>query len=404
MTNPLRAALLVSAVAVALLVPAGGAAAQEPFTPTLDVNYDLGSPPAVPGQNALDVYVPAGLPATARRPVVVFVHGGGWAIGDKKNNPLDKARLFTRAGYVYVSINYRLSPRPSELSNPARIKFPDHPNDVGEALGWIDRNIASYGGDSGRMALVGHSAGAHLVALMGSDPKYTSAYGVLPAQLIGIVPLDTEGYDVKSQADPAVPGNSAQNNEIYQNAFGTPAENASTNSWFLGSPLSFANADDPEFLFVTQAGKQKRINFHVEMARALGQNPETSVVKVPLDHEGINDALGNPSDTTGETQAVLGFVQRKVAEASRPVVKVAKRPAKVVRTAKSVKRVSFRFSTETGGVKYECRLDGGKFSSCKSPRSYNVGRGKHAFRVRATVPGRSPGPATVARFTVLRTR
>ena len=61
---------------------------------------------------------------------------------------------------------------------------------MGEALGWLDRNIGRFGGDAGRMVLIGHSAGAQIVALLGANPKYGRDYGVLPTQVIGVVPLD----------------------------------------------------------------------------------------------------------------------------------------------------------------------------------------------------------------------
>src|SRR5688500_15645650 len=89
-----RPGLFLALLVLAVAATAGTASA---FTSRLDLYYDLGSPPepqAPRGQNMLDIYVPDGLAPSERRPVVVFVHGGGWSIGDKSHNPLDKARLF----------------------------------------------------------------------------------------------------------------------------------------------------------------------------------------------------------------------------------------------------------------------------------------------------------------------
>ena len=136
--------LIAVAVGLAAIVAPGSAVAA---VATPDVSYDLGSPPADPNLNALDVYVPDGALATDSRPVVVYVHGGGWRVGDKSNQITRKVDLFTGAGYVFVSLNYRLSPPTRDVLDPGPLKFPAHPADVGEALGWLARNIDDYGGD-----------------------------------------------------------------------------------------------------------------------------------------------------------------------------------------------------------------------------------------------------------------
>ena len=154
--RPLLAGLVMASAAAALAlsaVPAGAA------TATLGIDYDLdGSPsPAPPRLNQLDLYRPDGAAAGDDRPVVVFVHGGGWRRGDKGNAIANKVNLFTGAGYVFASVDYRLSPDPIDPTYPPdRIRFPDQPDDVGEAIGWIDRNVSAYGGDPSRIILIGH--------------------------------------------------------------------------------------------------------------------------------------------------------------------------------------------------------------------------------------------------------
>lgn len=54
---------------------------------------------------------------------------------------------------------------------------PDHADDVGAAVAWLEANAARYGGDGTQIALLGHSAGAHLVALVGTDPTYVARAG-----------------------------------------------------------------------------------------------------------------------------------------------------------------------------------------------------------------------------------
>ena len=72
----------------------------------------------------------------ATKPVVIYVHGGAWAIGDKANSITNKTNLFSSLGYVFVSVNYRLSPSAAS-SDPNRIQFPTHNEDVADAVKWV---------------------------------------------------------------------------------------------------------------------------------------------------------------------------------------------------------------------------------------------------------------------------
>ena len=274
------------------------------------LNYDLGSPPARAAENQLDLYTPAQAAPTASRPVVIYVHGGAWRGGDKSNKIARKVNLFTGAGYVFVSLNYRLSPSNPHILAPGRVKFPAHPHDVGEAVGWLSRHVDEYGGDPSRLLLIGHSAGAHLVSLVSTYPRYVRAYRVEPSHLIGTVSLDTAAFDVRERIF-ELP---AARKDLYYNAFGTPQENAATGSWAAGSPIRLADSGDPRFLLVTQAANARRVAENRRMATALGQNPQ-GVFLVPYDHAGINDAVGSPNDPAGETKRIMDFFARRVAQA-----------------------------------------------------------------------------------------
>ncbi len=131
-------ALLATLAALAML--ATGARAG--WTVQQGVSYANGSP-ADPSLNQLDLYLPDS-PAQGARPVVIWVHGGGWMNGDKGNQTADKAKLFTDAGYILASINYRLSPVvPPTTFDPARIRYPEHPRDVASAINWVSCSPAS---------------------------------------------------------------------------------------------------------------------------------------------------------------------------------------------------------------------------------------------------------------------
>jgi acetyl esterase/lipase len=134
-------------------------------------------------RQVLDVYAPDG---AENLPVVFWIHGGGWQTGDKTDVQI-KPRVFAERGFVFVSINYRLLPD---------VEMGELIRDVARALGWVHRNIGSYGGDPTRIFVMGHSAGGQLAALLCVDDRYLEAEGVQFDVLKGCVPLDGDTYDL----------------------------------------------------------------------------------------------------------------------------------------------------------------------------------------------------------------
>lgn len=384
---------------VALFMTNAGAAAS--YTTESDISYDLGSPPVDPARNMLDIYLPEGN-FRSPRPFVMHIHGGGWRVGDKANASIpDKATLFTGLGYGLVSINYRLSPQTGDPDDPDpnRIMFPDHPDDVGEAIGWLDRNALRYGLDPDRMILMGHSAGAHLASLVSADPKYIQRYGVDRRQILGVIPLDTAAFEIEQSvlgSDPDEPI------LLFMNAFGTPEENAVTGSWAEASPLTWADPSDPRHLFLVQ-NILYRVNRQLTMATKLGQD-SSAIVPLPLDHNGVNRAIGNSADTTQATPSVKAFVAERLAAYQEPAVRITGRPNGTVflkRKGRAVrkKEIIFKFSGSGNRSGFQCRLEGAPFRSCASPARFRIGPGKHTFRVRALYPSGRPGPVREAKVT-----
>jgi arylformamidase len=141
----------------------------------------------------LDIYQPD--PGGPKRPVLVFIHGGGWNFGDKS---YESALLapFWRRGLVVVTINYRLTPT---------ARFPDQLTDCLLALAWVHEHIAAYGGDPEAIHLVGHSAGAHLAALAALEPELLASRGLPPGCLRSCVALSGV-YDLTGNFDRRVRG------------------------------------------------------------------------------------------------------------------------------------------------------------------------------------------------------
>ena len=104
----------------------------------------------------LDVYRPRG--EGTRRPAILQIHGGGWVIGDKREQGIPLLRHLASHGWVGFNANYRLSPGAT---------FPDHLVDMKAALAWIRAHADDYGVDPDFVVVTGGSAGGHLTALMG---------------------------------------------------------------------------------------------------------------------------------------------------------------------------------------------------------------------------------------------
>ena len=129
---------------------------------------------------------------SADAPLVVFVHGGGWSRGDKRMmQGSDKLEHWHAQGYAVASVNYRLVPDATVEQQAA---------DVASAVAQLKARSQQLGFNPRKIALVGHSAGAHLVALVGTDEQYLRAAGLSFADIAGVVPLDGAAFDATSYA------------------------------------------------------------------------------------------------------------------------------------------------------------------------------------------------------------
>lgn len=172
---------------------------------SLDVPYvDAGHP-----RQTLDISLP-GPPEHADEPVpcIIYVHGGAWTIGDK-SRVRGKDVFYNAKGWAFVSVNYRLSP---EVTHPA------HAEDVAASIAWVFEHADRLGIDRDRVALMGHSAGAHLASLVATDERLLAAHDLKPAMLSGVVSLDTASHDIEAAA--ARPPMRA----MIERAFGSDAE------------------------------------------------------------------------------------------------------------------------------------------------------------------------------------
>jgi len=242
----------------------------------------------------LDVYIPA---RASHAPVMFLVHGGGWRRGDKAARSVveNKVAQWTRAGFIVISTNYRLLPGADPIAQA---------EDVARAVAYAQRQLPTWGGDPDRMVLVGHSAGAHLVALLATDETLLAHQAARPC--IGTIILDSAALDVEAlMLSPHLP--------LYDAAFG-----ARRRYWQAASPYRQLGAGGAPFLLVCSTLRRESCPEAKKFARrAKGLGVAAQVLEEQLSHRQINEQLGTAGAYTDRVDAFLGTLDYSLARALR---------------------------------------------------------------------------------------
>ncbi len=231
----------------------------------------------------LEIYAP---PHIQNAPVIVMVHGGGWRIGDKNSKGVveNKLKHWLPQGFVLVSVDYRMLPQA-----PVTVQA----QDVAAAVAYVEAHAGDWGGDPHRLILMGHSAGAHLVSLISSDPARVAAAGGYPWR--GTVVLDSAALDVAHIMTNPHP-------KLYDDAFGSdPAY------WASVSPTAQLKPDAIAMMLVCSL---KRPDDSCGQSRAFaghlkGIGMDAPVAPQPLTHMEVNNTLGLDGDYTGAVDAFI---------------------------------------------------------------------------------------------------
>jgi arylformamidase len=283
---------------LAELVVCSNAPAVQPWEPDLAYGAD-------PKQR-LDLSVP-----TVRGfSTVLFVHGGSLTDGDKADENYRNACVpFPAAGIACANVNYRLA--------PAHI-WPAQADDVAAAVTWVQKNIASRGGDPHKLFLVGHSSGAMLVALVGTDERYLARHGLKGRDLRGIMPMGSIMWDDELEQALIKHGR----NRV-EEAFRRHPGNkifSSLDTYLESWPIRHVRAGLPPFLFLIAASEQEQppvlktnMKF-VEDARTLGNSAEYKVLTNRTHYSSIRN-LSTPGDPVFEI--VRDFIRKFSATAGK---------------------------------------------------------------------------------------
>jgi acetyl esterase/lipase len=228
-----------------------------------------------------DVYIP---PHAHDAPVIFMVHGGGWRLGDKESPAVvdNKMQHWTAKGFLFISVNNRLLPEATPL---------EQANDVALALAMAQRRAKEWGGDPAKFVLVGHSAGAHLVALVSASrtPSWR-----------GSVFLDSAALDVPRIME-------ARHLPLYDEAFGANAA-----QWRAASPYHALHGPIAPVLAVCSSRRLlscAQAHEFVRAAQSAGTK-DASVLEENLSHREINETLGEDSAYTRAVDAFLARVLR----------------------------------------------------------------------------------------------
>jgi arylformamidase len=270
----------------------------------------LGAPPDVKDipygkheRQRFDVYLPKGEIARAgNAPMILMVHGGGWCVGDKalKSTVENKAARWTAKGFVVASTNYPMLTHGRDALAQA--------HEVAAAAAYLQKNAAEWGGDASKLILMGHSAGAHLVSLVGTAKDIRDAAGM--QNVIGVVSIDAGATDLEMQMPKVVPFLKTR----YTEAFGTdPAR------WPEMSPFHRLDKTAAPWLGICSTTRPDKPCEQSEtyVKKSLELGIPAAMLALPKSHGKLNSELGQKNSYTDSVEKFMATLDPVVAERLR---------------------------------------------------------------------------------------
>lgn len=242
-------------------------------------------------EQRFDLHAPPGKQAA---PLILMVHGGGWTRGDKEMGRVvdNKVAHWLPRSIAFMSINYRMQPKAAPQ---------EQARDVAQALAYVEKNSARLGVDRNNIVLMGHSAGAHLIALLAARPELLAEVGAQTPR--GFVLLDSGALDV-----PAIMN--ARHFALYDRAFGgDPAE------WAAASPFHQLRQATAPMLAVCSTRRENACpQARAFAGKAVGLGSHAEVLPVDKTHGEINAQLGADPAYTAAVDTFLGRLSPAFAE------------------------------------------------------------------------------------------
>ncbi len=247
----------------------------------LDISYSKDCPLCT-----LDIYKKSDY---QEKSVVVFVHGGGWKIGDKSNHT-KKGEYFAKQGVVFVSVNYPLYPD---------VNYKEQVESIAKSIKWIYDNSEEHEVE-GDVIVMGHSAGGHLISLLSTDERYMESVGLNMKDIKKVITLDSVGTDiVKIKKETPLLFRA-----VYKPIFGENEDILKE-----ASPINYINNNTPPFLIIYSNLREISVinanNFYNKITKS-GVSGE--IYGVDLTHEEINSNIGSEGDEV--TKKINYFIKK----------------------------------------------------------------------------------------------
>ncbi len=209
-----------------------------------DISYYSGAD-ADSDKHKLDLYLPENV---KNGPVILWIHGGAWASGSRKQESLI-AKQFADRGIAVAVMSYRLSAGSwiSPSLPDSGVVHPAHIIDVARAFAWMYNHAAEYGWSEEKLFVSGYSAGGHLSALLASDPRYLAAQNLNITDIRGAIPI-AGAYDIEHYYRQLLPELGQKNTEAH--IFGVFGPEETLNE---AAPLTYLNAENAPMLVISES-------------------------------------------------------------------------------------------------------------------------------------------------------
>lgn len=227
-------------------------------------------------------------------PLLVFIHGGAWSVGDKDSGAGVKGQHFTDAGYAFATLNFRLHPDVDVATST---------QDIANAIAWLVSQAKALNIDANNIILQGHSSGAHQAALVALDTRYLERAGVDPESVRAVSLLDGAGYDIERQVE--IGGNA----DLYRSVFGDDLSD-----WKDMSPITYATDHTTSADFILHYVDDRRASeiqskTLAAAIRAQGKDAEV-LTATNKTHASLNRQFGRSGDVP--TAEVTAFLKSRI--------------------------------------------------------------------------------------------